>query len=1066
MRQVFEQKVKPRAAELGRRLIQTGLSRQGLRAAEGGGRDGAGLLSRRRCGLHRPAGKGGGHRLPAGRDALAGAVGGAVGGPVAPGKPFALSRGKRAGDQLQALIQPPAVIRAQTGARTGTKTGTKTGPGRPRHSHGDPVVPGGQVLRRLASAADDEPGLRPRHRYIKQPRPFLLLPCEKVAARAGDEVGTFGGGGAPERRAVGKVDLLPLLRARFGGIGHDDHGGFQTLGAMHRHHPDASSRRVHLPLDLHIAGGEPADEALKARHLRLLVGQRLREKGVDPVLRLRPQPRQKPAPPAVAGQDAFGQLIGPQEVRLVAQIVQHRKGRPVPLPLPPQSLPEKGAAPRLRQPVEIALPPAEQRRAERGGQRQVILRRDEEGEQRRQIADGHFGGELQPVRPGDRKAGLLAGADDLAKERVPAAHEDEHVPLRHRMGAAIAFGDQRARVYQPPDLSRDHPGKPRLVMLIGDEIDGFVPDVLLRVARLGHQRPQVHPSRHVVLEGDVAHVAAKPLAAIRRESRVHHAEDGGGGTEGMGERQFHQRHLDPRETLAELLPHRLEHRKIGPLEGVDRLFLVAHDEKRARRLHPCAFARGELFRQPFNHRPLAGAGVLRLVHEDMVDPAVQPEQHPLRGGAVRQQGAGAGDEVVEVEPAALPLAPVVFRQEGSGETVERRGALRRDEGEAPGPRRLHPLHQILQHRHARHAGAGGLGGEAADLGGERLLCRSTGQEHALQRRERAKPHRVEPRGAELRCGGQVRCAASLQRRDQLPAEVALIAQTDIGQHICGGECLRQTKEREGRPAVQRIGEGCTVLADLGHQIPQAVPGPERGHPVHGGDMAGIVGQRLDHLLAQKLCRTVVDLAELRGDPGFQRKAAEQRGAEGVDRLDLQTARGFDRAGEKAARAPQPLRADLRRRNAELQQRLAKRPIPQHRPFAQTVKQAVLHLARRGLGIGQAEDALRLHPVQQEPRHPVRQHAGLAGARVGRKPCGGAGVGGIDLPLAGCVAAHRSSFPFRGAWGVASPGSLPVSPARLVGGSSRLGPASAASRPTSSGSGTAVISHSPKRARWS
>ncbi len=42
-----------------------------------------------------------------------------------------------------------------------------------------------------------------------------------------------------------------------------------------------------------------------------------------------------------------------------------------------------------------------------------------------------------------------------------------------------------------------------------------------------------------------------------------------------------------------------------------------------------------------------------------------------------------------------------------------------------------------------------------------------------------------------------------------------------------------------------------------------------------------------------------------------------------------------------------------------------------------LEQAVLHLGGGGLGIGQAQDVLRRHLFQQQPRNAVGQHAGFA-----------------------------------------------------------------------------------------
>ena len=106
------------------------------------------------------------------------------------------------------------------------------------------------------------------------------------------------------------------------------------------------------------------------------------------------------------------------------------------------------------------------------------------------------------------------------------------------------------------------------------------------------------------------------------------------------------------------------------------------------------------------------------------------------------------------------------------------------------------------------------------------------------------------------------------------------------------------------------------------------------------------------------------------------------------------------------------------------QRGAQAPLIQHRPAAKAPEQAVLHLGCGRLGIGQAQNALRLYPVQQQPRHPVGQDTGLARPGIRRQPGRGSGVRRLHLPFACGVAPH----------------------------------------PTSSGLGLSVMSHSPNRAR--
>ena len=77
----------------------------------------------------------------------------------------------------------------------------------------------------------------------------------------------------------------------------------------------------------------------------------------------------------------------------------------------------------------------------------------------------------------------------------------------------------------------------------------------------------------------------------------------------------------------EALAHFGKHARHRALEAVDRLLLVADGKERA---HAFALPQPgeELARQRLYDLPLLAARVLRLVDEDVVDAAVELEQHP------------------------------------------------------------------------------------------------------------------------------------------------------------------------------------------------------------------------------------------------------------------------------------------------------------------------------------------------------------------------------------------------------------------------------------------------------
>ena len=125
---------------------------------------------------------------------------------------------------------------------------------------------------------------------------------------------------------------------------------------------------------------------------------------------------------------------------------------------------------------------------------------------------------------------------------------------------------------------------------------------------------------------------------------------------------------------------------------------------------------------------------------------------------------------------------------------------------------------------------------------------------------------------------------------------------------------------------------------------------------------------------------IVQRAEARRGPGFQREAPQKAFTEGMDGLDFQPAWCFQRLGEQAAGLVQLGR---RVRAARLLNELLLQRLCRHYgPTAQPGKQALLHLCGRSLGVGDAQDFLRLHARQQQVHHPVDQNPGLAGPGIG------------------------------------------------------------------------------------
>ena len=233
---------------------------------------------------------------------------------------------------------------------------------------------------------------------------------------------------------------------------------------MDCHDPDTVACRIHLPLDFHIIGLEPDQEAGQTVHRLLLIAHRLAQKGINALLRLWTQAREQAVAAPVARQDAFDEVIGPQEIGVVAQVAQDldrvRKIRGAVVQLPPQV----SRRPPLRQIIERRFGPTEKRRFQRDSQGIAVLRKGEKRQERGQIPHGNFRPDLEPVGPCNRQVERLALADDLVEQIAPALHKDEKITGLRGLRSVFAIcritrRDRMAAIDQAFDLRRDLPGK-------------------------------------------------------------------------------------------------------------------------------------------------------------------------------------------------------------------------------------------------------------------------------------------------------------------------------------------------------------------------------------------------------------------------------------------------------------------------------------------------------------------------------------------------------------------------------------------------------------------------------
>ena len=149
---------------------------------------------------------------------------------------------------------------------------------------------------------------------------------------------------------------------------------------------------------------------------------------------------------------------------------------------------------------------------------------------------------------------------------------------------------------------------------------------------------------------------------------------------------------------------------------------------------------------------------------------------------------------------------------------------------------------------------------------------------------------------------------------------------------------------------------------------------------------------------------LVEHVEARRHAGFAREALQERLAEGMDGREVDAARRIEHAREQAAgeRALPLLQFWRRRLVDQLLDFLVERGVVGHRPAAQLACKPIAHLGRGGLGEGEAENALGPHARQQQARHAIGQHLGLAGAGIGHHPGRLARHGGAALLAAGIL----------------------------------------------------------------
>ncbi len=312
------------------------------------------------------------------------------------------------------------------------------------------------------------------------------------AARRGGARYVVGLAADPDHGAVGELQepRRPRPDRRRHGVGEDDDRGFQPLGAVHGHDADFVARDLHVAFDLGAGVAQPGDETLQRRRLAPLVVQRQIEKLVERIVGLGAEPAEETASRAAGAEKPGIECKRRVRPRVVRELIEPRRGARKNPPLRRlfrQRDAQRRAAAVVGDGEQIVVGKAEQRTAQRGGERKVVLRQRERVGERDQIHHRDMLGQHQAVGAGHFDALLLQRADDRLEQFAALAHQDQNV--------AIARG---AVVDHPAHGAGDAPGEPHPRARLAHGIERRVPALdllaligLRRLPDLDHARRRV-----------------------------------------------------------------------------------------------------------------------------------------------------------------------------------------------------------------------------------------------------------------------------------------------------------------------------------------------------------------------------------------------------------------------------------------------------------------------------------------------------------------------------------------------------------------------------------------------
>ena len=315
-----------------------------------------------------------------------------------------------------------------------------------------------------------------------------------------------------------------------------------------------------------------------------------------------------------------------------------------------------------------------------------------------------------------------------------------------------------------------------------------------------------------------------------------------------------------------------------------------------------------------------------------------------------------------------------------------------------GPR----LGELLGREPGTRRAAVALGEEDLEIGGEACGARRRGERGCFGRRaielDGAQEGRAKVAVARLRAAGEPGGEIA-----PMPGREAAIDHLAFDR---GEALLRAKAERPPQP----LGGLRWVALGEDRAVAQSIPDERlefRLRDVFGearigaAEIARVVLRLAQDVAAgavEKLgLRDIVEHFETSRHIGLEREEMQQSLAEGVDRLDLEAARRFDRVSEEASREGQFGRRT--RRRADFRDGLGERRVVELGPARQCREDAGRHIGGRRLGEGEAEDLRRRHAGKQVAQNPLGEHMRLARAGIGGNPDRDIGIRGAALPRA-------------------------------------------------------------------